>query len=95
MNRRKSKLINNQVKVILVEWLRSLVSEEQKDAITYDTILNHAPEKTYYFKNKSICLNSYNPKWVKKHIKYIIKRFPNLKLEDINFKVFEERRYGS
>lgn len=90
MNRRTSKAITKKAKLILVEWMKTLIPEEDSNKINTSNILSYTPEQEYYLKKRTRCLNSYHIKWVRKHIKRLL---PTFKLEDITLKVFEENRY--
>jgi len=89
MNGKKSKKISNQCKVILVEWLKTLLPQEEADKVSVNNCLKFVPEQTHFYANKTIYLNSYNPKWIKNKIKKIIKLLPFKDIKTISLKDIE------
>jgi hypothetical protein len=68
----------------LVEWLQSLLSEEEGAAITVKNYKQFMPEQTHVFANQKILLNAYHPKWIAKKIKQLLLIFPDIKITDIS-----------
>ncbi len=89
MNGKKSKKISNQCKVILVEWLKTLLPQEEADKISVENCLNFVPEQTHFYANRTIYLNSYNPKWIKNKIKKIVNLLPFKPIQSISLKDVE------
>ena len=54
MNRKKSKKISKQSKLIMVEWLSSLLSEEEASKITTKNCLNFMPKQTHFMAERTI-----------------------------------------
>ena len=57
MNNKKSKVIRRQTTSILVEWMRSLLPEEEAIKITSANVYNYLPEQKYYVTRKTTYLN--------------------------------------
>lgn len=91
MNNKKSKVIRRQSTSILVEWMRSLLPEEEAIKITSANVYNYLPEQKYYVTRKTTYLNSYHPKWVTKHIKQLLKVNPELKIKHIDLDTIKEK----
>ncbi len=89
MNGKKSKLINKQSKVILIEWFKTLMPEEESNKISIDNCMDFVPKQTHFYANRTIHLNSYNPKWIKNKIKKIINLLPFKPVQLINLKDIE------
>jgi len=86
MNGKKTKRIRKQVKHILVDWLHSLLSEEEALKINSDNVMDHLPKQTHYMSKKTIHLNSFHPKWVANKIKNLVKNgrtIEDIRLNDI------------
>lgn len=86
MNGKKTKRIRKQVRHILVDWLHSLLSEEEALKINSDNVMDHLPKQTHYMSKKTIHLNSFHPKWVANKIKTLVKNgrtIEDIKLNDI------------
>ena len=55
MNSKKAKSIRKQTDVLLVEWLRSLLNEEEANAVTLDNYKELMPDQTHIFVSNNIC----------------------------------------
>ena len=76
MNRKKIKQINKQVGPILVDWLKTLVSEEEAKKITLDNYKELLPDQTHVFANNKFFLSTFSPRWVRKKLKSLVARQP-------------------
>ena len=74
MNSKLCKQIRKQSKTILVEWFKTLVSEEQSKGINESNILSHLSQQTHIFTEGQLYLSAYTPKWVVKKIKTLVKK---------------------
>ena len=74
MNQKELRKINTQVKVILVEWVKTLLPEEEALKVNVDNVLDSIPSQTHFFANQQAQLSAYTPKWIRKHIKIFIER---------------------
>ena len=83
MNGKKAKRIRKHSGVIIVDWLRSLLSEEEEQGVTVDNYKNFMPEQTHYMAQRTMHLNAYHPKWVCNKITKIIKSNPHRVIETI------------
>ena len=86
MNARKSKIIRNKAKEILIEWLGQHVPEEEMKAnnVTTKNILKFIPPDTHVYANRTLLLSAWSYKWFIKKIKNIKnKNINELKLKDI------------
>tara|TARA_R100001377_G_scaffold69773_1_gene45137 strand:+ start:338 stop:607 length:270 start_codon:yes stop_codon:yes gene_type:complete len=85
MNGRKAKRIRIQAEILLVDWLKSLLSKEEGDQITLDSYKNFMPEQTHFMAQRTIYLNAYHPKWIQNKIKSILRKEPSRNLKTITF----------
>ena len=74
MNSKLCKQIRKQSKTILVEWFKTLVSEEQSKDVDESNILSYLSSQTHIFANNQLKLSAYSYKWVVKKIKTLIKK---------------------
>ena len=88
MRGNKVKAINLQAKLILIEWIQTLVKEEEKDQVTLSNILSLAPAFEYYTKGETVHISVFHPRWIKQKIKFFLKN-SSVKLEDINLKFLQ------
>ena len=77
MNGKKAKFIRRQAEKIQVQWINSLLTDDQQ--ITEETLDQALPDQEYYYKGRTLCLSFMNHKWVEKRLKKNI----NLTLEDL------------
>jgi|TARA_R110000744_G_scaffold115319_2_gene215712 hypothetical protein len=84
MNNKKAKQIKKQVRFILVEWLQSLLPEEEGKKINTSNVLKYIPKDMYYSVAATRYLSAYHPKWISNKIKKLLKVFPDLSVKSIN-----------
>ena len=75
MNQKKIKELRRRVKPIQVEWLRTLLPEDQATTITVENVDNLLPEQTHAYGKGQLYLSYMTDKWIMKHIK----RNPHIK----------------
>tara|TARA_R110002020_G_scaffold4266_1_gene18958 strand:- start:460 stop:717 length:258 start_codon:yes stop_codon:yes gene_type:complete len=81
MNGRKAKRLRKRGKEILVEWLYSIIpDEEDKQQININNIEEYLSEQTHIYTNRKFLLSAYSLKWIYKKVK----RNPALTLEQLN-----------
>jgi poly-D-alanine transfer protein DltD len=88
MNEKTMKQISKQTNVILVEWLKTLVSEEEAKKINISNLEELLPTQTHVRANNKVMLSAFSKKWVRKHLKSFVKKNPNkpiwsIKLTDV------------
>lgn len=83
MNQKELRKINAQVKVILVEWIKTLLSEEEALKVNLNNVLDAIPSQTHFFANQHMQLSAFTPKWIRKHIKIIKRNNINIDISDI------------
>ena len=80
MNGRKSKLYRKTGKQILVDWLRSVIPDEEDGAkITVKNIEDFVSEQTHVYMNRKFLLSAYSLKWIYKRVK----RNPDLTFDQL------------
>jgi len=84
MNSKQLKKLRRLVKPLQVEWLQSILSEEQGKTITVSNVKELMPDQTHVFGNRQMHLSFMSDKWIMK----ILKDNPNIttykELETIN-----------
>ena len=80
MNTKEMSKIRNKAKAILVEWLKTLLSEEEQKKVNVKNILTLLPNQTHYFSGETFRLQPWSYKWVVKKLK----RNPELTIDDLN-----------
>ena len=74
MNSKLCKQIRKHSKTILVEWFKTLVSEEQSKDVNESNILSYLSTQTHIFTNNQIFLSAYSYKWVVKKVKTLVRK---------------------
>jgi len=77
MNGKKAKLIRRRALELQLEWINSLLTEDQE--ITPELLYQALPDDEYYVSRGTIHLSFMNHKWIEKKLKKDI----NLKLENL------------
>ena len=80
MNTKEMSKIRNKAKAILVEWLKTLLNEEEQKKVNIKNILTLLPNQTHYFRGETFKLQPWSYKWVVKKLK----RNPELTIDDLN-----------
>ena len=84
MNSKQLKKLRKLIKPLQVEWLQSILSEDQGKTITIDNVEGLMPDQTHVFGNHQMHLSFMSDKWIMK----ILKDNPNIttykELETIN-----------
>tara|TARA_R100001224_G_C4020906_1_gene149290 strand:+ start:326 stop:619 length:294 start_codon:yes stop_codon:yes gene_type:complete len=89
MNRKKYKKIKRQAELIAIEWLYTLVSDEEAKKITLKNHHRFMPVKSYFNQDKTTHLTTYHPRWIQKQVKYLLRNNPKLRVEDITLEAIE------
>lgn len=84
MSEKQEKKIRAHAKAVTVEWLKSLVNEEEASKITINNYKQRMPSQTHFYLKRMMRLQSYSLKWMVKRIKKILKSQPSKQLETIN-----------
>ena len=84
MNSKQIKKLRKLVKHLQVEWLQSILPEDQGKVITVDNVDELMPDQTHMFGNRQIHLSFMSDKWIMK----VLKANPHIttykELEEIN-----------
>jgi hypothetical protein len=86
MNRKTMKKINRHVSVISVQWLKSLMpNEEEADKITLDNYKNFLNQSPFYFRDNQIFNSSFTEKWTRRKLKKLFRRNPSKAIDSYNY----------
>ena len=76
MNGRKSKLVRKKAIEFLIDWLKTMLIEEEQKKVSVKNYKKYLPEQTHLYANKKFIVSSYTPRWFQKKIKHALKRKP-------------------
>ena len=74
MNAKQIKKLRKLVKPIQVEWLQTLLPDEQATTITVDNVEGLLPEQTHVFGQGQLHMSYMTDKWIMKYLK----QYPNI-----------------
>ena len=74
MNSKLCKQIRKHSKTILVEWFKTLVSEEQSKDVNESNILSYLSTQTHIFTSNQLHLSAYSYRWVVKRVKTLVRK---------------------
>ena len=81
MNGRKSKAIRKKSIEFVVEWLKTMLIEEEQKKVSVTNYKNYIPTETHIFANNKFLVSSYTPRWFGKLIKRKLKSKPLDKIQ--------------
>jgi len=81
MNRRLSKKINQKSIDIFLEWLSSVVSEEQAAQFVRKNYKEYIPDNAYYYVRGSHRNSLFTPRWIKRNLKRKLRQNPSKMLD--------------
>jgi len=74
MNQKQIKKLRKQIKPIQIEWLQTLLPDEQATTITVDNVEGLLPEQTHAFGQGQLHMSYMTDKWIMKYLK----KYPNI-----------------
>ena len=69
MNSKQLKKLRKLIKPLQVEWLQSILPEDQGKTITVDNVEGLMPDQTHVFGNRQMHLSFMSDKWIMKILK--------------------------
>ena len=69
MNGKKAKQLRKKSKQLVVDWLKTMLVEEEQKKLSLDNFENYLPEQTHVYMNKKLMVSSYTPRWYMKKLK--------------------------
>ena len=89
MNGKRAKELRRRVRQILVEWLRSIIpDEEDSKQINVNNLEEYLSEQTHVYLNRKFMLSAYSLKWIYKRVK----RNPELTFERLKQDLDNEQK---
>ena len=80
MNSKKAKHVRRRAKELMVDWIKSMIPEDQHQDITVENLDKYMPDQTHIYANRKVILSAYSYRlFIKK-----IKKLYNLKNININ-----------
>ena len=89
MNSKVSKRISRQVVLLFIEWLKTLVSEEEAAKVNKNNVWQMAPKDNLTYRDMTAHLSVHSPKWIRKKIKILVRQKPDTDIESITMEDLE------
>ena len=83
MKKELLKRISRHTEVLLVEWIKSLVTEEEAEKVSLDNIDELLPDERHFFVGNQLVLSPNSPKWIRKQLKKLVKADSTITIEDV------------
>ena len=77
------KRISRHTETLLVEWVKSLVAEEEADEVSINNINSLLPSQYHFIVEDQLTLAPNSPKWIRKQLKRMVTSDPNINIESI------------
>jgi|TARA_R100000231_G_scaffold41182_2_gene35983 hypothetical protein len=71
-----SKKVKQKSILFVVEWLKSMLVDEEKEKVSVHNYKNYLPQETHIYANKQLMVSSFTPRWFAKKIKKVLKAKP-------------------
>jgi hypothetical protein len=88
MNSKQLKKLRKLIKPLQVEWLQSLLPEDQAKTITVDNVNDLLPDQTHVFGGGKMHLSFMTDKWIMK----MLKKYPDIKTYNELQTIYERNR---
>ena len=73
MNSKKEKQIRKHAQNLMLDWLKTVVPEEEKPRITLDNLQDFIPNQTHIYANKQLRVSAYTLRWITKRLKKLVR----------------------
>lgn len=73
MRQIKTKQVRKLSKVFVVEWLKSMLTEEEQKKVSVDNYEKYLPEEKHFYANNKLMVSAYTPRWFSKRIKKVLR----------------------
>ena len=83
MNGKKAKQIRKKSRELVVDWLQTMLIDEEKEKVSINNIEKYLPEQTHVYMNKKFRLSAYTPRWFAQRIKKSNKKLKDITWQDI------------
>jgi hypothetical protein len=69
----KTKQVRKLSKQFVVEWLKSMLTEEEQKKVSVDNYEKYLPEEKHFYANNKLMVSAYTPRWFSKRIKKVLR----------------------
>jgi len=83
MNGKKAKQIRKKSRQLVVDWLQTMLVEEEVKKLSVDNIEKYLPDETHFYANNKLMVSAYTPRWFAQRIKKYNKKLQDITWQDI------------
>ena len=69
----KTKQVRKLSKEFVVEWLQSMLTEEEQKKVSVDNYEKYLPEEKHFYANNKLMVSAYTHRWFAQRIKKVLK----------------------
>ena len=69
----KTKQVRKLSKEFVVEWLQSMLTEEEQKKVSVANYEKYLPEDTHFYANRKLMVSAYTPRWFAQRIKKVLR----------------------
>jgi len=82
MNSKEAKRCRKKAKALTVEWIQSLIPEEEAQKVNVNNFQDYMPDQKYVYANKKFMLSAFSERWFYKNLKRLNKKLDSVTLKD-------------
>tara|TARA_R100001510_G_scaffold41911_1_gene38265 strand:+ start:400 stop:669 length:270 start_codon:yes stop_codon:yes gene_type:complete len=82
MNSKEAKRYRKKAKTLTVEWIQSLIPDEEAKKVNVDNFQDYMPDQKYVYANKKFMLSAFSERWFYQKLKRLKKKLDSVTLKD-------------
>jgi len=82
MNSKEAKRYRKKAKALTVEWIQSLIPEEEAQKVNVNNFQDYMPDQKYVYANKKFMLSAFSERWFYQNLKRLNKNLDSVTLKD-------------
>jgi len=82
MNSKEAKRCRKKAKALTVEWIQSLIPEEEAQKVNVNNFQDYMPDQKYVYANKKFMLSAFSERWFYQNLKRLNKKLDSVTLKD-------------
>ena len=83
MNGKKAKQIRKKSRQLVVDWLQTMLVEEEVKKLSVDNFEKYLPDETHFYANNKLMISAYTPRWFAQRLKKSNKKLQDITWQDI------------
>ena len=86
MNGQKAKRIRRHAKELMLDWIKSVVDEDEAKKVTLKNLAQYVPNQTHIYANQQLRVSAYTLRWFEQGIKKLLtkdKTITRITLKDL------------